>query len=214
MNQKEMRISLNKIVVITGGIGSGKTSISKIFLNLGVPVIDFDQIVREITFSEFFLGYFKKKFGRKVIKENGFLDKGRLRIIFFRNEKIRKTIENLIHPIVFRIAYFKWKLLSYHPYCIWVIPLFFEKKLEKFFNKVLIVDVCHTKLQLERVIERDKISQYEVEWFISNQICRKDRLNKKKTAEVIENNSLYDLNSLKDLVLEKHIQILKSMKKN
>ncbi|KIE63727.1 dephospho-CoA kinase [Candidatus Riesia pediculischaeffi] len=205
---------LRRTVAITGGIGSGKTVVSRMFSNFKIPVIDFDVIAKDIIFSNFFFNHVQYAFKNDIYMINEeFFDRKFLRNVFIGNVRVQKFFESFIHPMVYRIAILNWRsLIRHHPYVILVIPLLFEKKLEKFFDRILIID-SFAEVQIERVIKRDDMSQYEAEWFIFNQIRRRDRTKKKyiENVDIIENNSVNDEITLMNQVLEKHVQYLNMM---
>ncbi len=174
------------ILGLTGGIACGKTTISNIFKQLGVKVIDADKVAREVIELPEIVNQIKKNYGDEVFI-NGKLDRKKLReIIFNDKEKIMK-LNSIIHPKVidiFKEEYNKNKFSD--EIIVFDIPLLFEVGLEKYCNKTIVVYV-NEEIQIKRVMERDKSSRELAKKIIDAQM----ELSKKiKMADyAIENNS-------------------------
>ena len=144
-------------IALTGGIGSGKTSIASIFKSLGVPIIDSDTISKEIILPG--KPCFKdivNEFGEEMLTNKGTIDRYKLRDIIFNNYKARIKLENITHPIIFKNIDIQTSLINY-PYCLVIVPLLVETKSVKYFDKVLLVDTFKN-IQFERVSKRDSMS--------------------------------------------------------
>ena len=114
------------IVGLTGGIGSGKSTVAKLFEERGVPIIDADVIAREVTQPD--SAEFKTiidHFGEQILLENGSINRTKLRKIIFEHPQERKWLENLLHPVI-RNCIEQQIALIFAPYCILIIPLLFE----------------------------------------------------------------------------------------
>jgi dephospho-CoA kinase len=173
-------------IALTGGIGSGKTSIASIFKSLGVPIIDSDTISKEIILPG--KPCFKdivNEFGEEILTNKGTIDRYKLRDIIFNNDKARIKLENIIHPVVFKNIDTEISLINY-PYCLVIIPLLIETKSVKYFDKVLLVDTLEN-IQFERVTKRDSISPTLLRKIIKTQVTRSERL--KYADDIIENNN-------------------------
>ena len=160
---------------LTGGIGSGKSAACKIFSELGVPVIDADDIAQSLV--EPGMPAFKeitRIFGNEVIASDGSLDRKIIRDKVFANEIDRKSLESIIHPAVYEEIAVRVKNIN-SKYCIISIPLLLETDASKTVDRILVIDVPR-ELQLERAANRDKTNNNDINAIIDSQISRKDRL--------------------------------------
>ena len=180
-------------IALTGGIGSGKTSIASIFKSLGVPIIDSDTISKEIILPG--KPCFKdivNEFGEEILTNKGTIDRYKLRDIVFNNDKARIRLENITHPIIFKNIDIQTSLINY-PYCLVIVPLLVETKSVKYFDKVLLVDTFKN-IQFERVSKRDSMSPTLLKKIIEIQATRSERL--KYADDIIENNNIVKLNKI------------------
>ena len=164
------------IIGLTGGIGSGKSAAAKILKELGLKVIDLDQITHELMRpSE--LGYIeiKKEFGEKYIDTKGAIDRKLLREEIFSSFDLKKRIESILHPIIFEECNKQLNLLKHEKYIVLVIPLLFEtKNYISLIDEALLID-CDLETQIERVIKRDSISKTLANRIIKNQMNREKK---------------------------------------
>ncbi len=116
------------VVGLTGGIGSGKSTVANLFAEHGVPIIDTDVLARDLTLpNQPALAAIAQHFGQTVLHPDGSLNRGTLRNIIFANEAERTWLEHLLHPLI--RAEIKQQIQNLpSPYCIVVIPLLFETK--------------------------------------------------------------------------------------
>jgi dephospho-CoA kinase len=176
-------------VGLTGGIGSGKSEVSKLFSRLGVIVIDADDISHEITSTnDNVKTEISKVFGSNVIDSSGNLNRKMLRDIIFMDIDSRKKLESILHPQVYLEIKRKLKDIT-SAYCILSIPLLLETGATDMVDSILVVD-CPVTIQLERASRRDGISKNNVSKTISAQISREDRL--KAANDVIINDGDFD----------------------
>lgn len=162
------------VVGLTGGIGSGKTTISNIFKDLGVPVIDADVISRDVSSKDpFVISTLIEHYGELIVLPSGELDRKKLRQIIFNSSKEKKFLENLLHPIIRKRLIDEINKVN-HCYCIVVVPLLFEKGFDSFVDRVLCVDL-EEELQIKRTCERDKIDENLVRQIMVNQLPREKR---------------------------------------
>ncbi|MEX2524698.1 MAG: dephospho-CoA kinase [Gammaproteobacteria bacterium] len=167
--KKMLRIGL------TGGIASGKSTVSNMFRSLGVPVIDADEIVREISRpGEPAYDEIIALFGNNIVNEEGYLRRDLIKDIIFKKTELKNKLENIIHPrvrdeIEERIA------SSNYPYCILSIPLLLETGADYGIDRILVID-APVKIQLKRIIKRDGISEDLALSIIESQIDRQERL--------------------------------------
>jgi len=164
------------IIGLTGGIGSGKSAAAKILKELGLKVIDLDQITHELMMpSE--PGYIeiKKEFGEKYIDTKGAIDRRLLREEIFSSFDLKKRIESILHPIIFEECNKQLNLLKHENYIVLVIPLLFEtKNYISLIDESLLID-CDLETQIERVIKRDSISKTLANRIIKNQMNREKK---------------------------------------
>ena len=194
-------------IALTGGIGSGKTSIASIFKSLGVPIIDSDTISKEIILPG--KPCFKdivNEFGEEILTNKGTIDRYKLRDIIFNNDKARIKLENITHPIIFKNIDIQTSLINY-PYCLVIVPLLIETKSVKYFDKVLLVDTFKN-IQFERVSKRDSMSLTLLRKIIKIQATRSERL--KYADDIIENNNeIGNLNEYINILHKKYLTLSK-----
>lgn len=169
--KKVLRIGL------TGGIGSGKSTVSHIFSDFGVPVIDADSIAYDLVQpGQPALKEIIDVLGPAFLTNDGYLDRKHLRSAAFHNNKIRKTLENILHPLVFKETDNKVVSIK-EPYCIICIPLLIETNAINKVDRILVVDLPE-QLQFERASKRDDTELSEILKIAQNQVTRDERLNK------------------------------------
>ena len=186
---------------LTGGIASGKTTVANLFSDLGIEIIDADEIAHSIT-SKQGSAYNKivKHFGEDVLGNDKKLDRKKLRTMIFNNSELKRDLEQIIHPEVYAIINQKINA-SQEPYQIIVIPLLIETGYQNFVDRVLVVD-CSVETQLARLINRDNETMKNARKIIANQIERNQRL--KFADDIIENEKKISINVLKNKVLQLH----------
>ena len=171
-------------VALTGGIGSGKTTVSDLFCEFGADVIDTDEISRTLTTSgQPAITQIAKRFGEHVVSPDGSLDRVRMREIAFEDVNARLALESILHPLIG--AEVKRRLsVSPGPYALVVIPLLSESRGHEYAGRIAVVD-CSEEQQIARVIKRSKLSRDKVLEIMATQTSRKDRLT--IADDVIEN---------------------------
>ena len=198
-------------IALTGGIGSGKSTVTSYFSNLmGVPIINSDQIAHEtIKPGKESVKKIVSYFGSEVLLSNTHsLNHAKLREFIFKNPKDRQWIENLLHPII--IAKIKNRLKCIKaPYCILEIPLLVEVwKSIDFIDRVLVVDLPET-LQIKRIKARDLLSYHQIQLILRSQSSREKRL--AMADDTIINNQTISL--LRKAVFALHCRYLQLVKK-
>ena len=186
-------------VGLTGGIGSGKTTVKNLFDELGAPTIDADEISHRITkpgqaaFDEVVA-----LFGEESLDETGNLDRKRLRALIFDEPDLKKKLEAIIHPRVRTDIREFTKRVDY-PYCIICIPLLVETGAQASVDRVLVVDAPE-ELQVERVSRRDHADERQTRSIIRSQAGRAQRLH--AAHDIIVNDG--NINGLKAQVESLH----------
>lgn len=184
---------------LTGGIGSGKSAVSQLFTDLGVPVIDTDLLSRELVQQgSSTLSKIKDYFGDTIIFKSGELNRKKLREIIFKDKAKKLWLEELLHPQIKQLLLEQLKNYN-ETYVVVVVPLLLEGDNYNFIDRVLVVD-CSESLQLTRAIARDRSSSDEIEKIIASQMPRANRL--ALADDIIVNESSLEL--LKEQVLELH----------
>ena len=184
---------------LTGGVASGKTTVSDFFKGLGIPVIDADVISHEVTqpdgsaFEEII-----SSFGSSILDENGLIDRKKMRAIIFDDASKKEMLERIIHPKV-REEMFDSVSQSNDHYLIVSVPLLVETGMNQMMDRTLVVD-CSEETQIERLMHRDKITLDEAKSILRNQTSRSNRL--KAADDLIVNEKNVTLNELEKEVLE------------
>lgn len=165
------------VVGLTGGIGSGKSTVAELFAQWGVPVIDTDRIARELTRREGqAMPLIRAQFGAEFIDSDGALDRALMRRTVFGDPAARSKLESILHPRIRNQVETQLNSLSV-PYALVVIPLLVEKGgYADLLDRVLVVD-CNTELQIARTMARGELSQEDVELILAAQAGRQVRLN-------------------------------------
>ena len=190
---------LKYIVGLTGGIGSGKSVVTQFFSELGIDIVDADEVSRGLLSPVSpALEKVAQHFGQSILTDDNRLDRARLREIVFSNPEEKVWLESLLHP---RIRQTINQLIdeASSSYIILSAPLLLENKHYDFVNRILVIDTPK-ELQLERVALRDNSSDKIINSIIDAQMSRKDRL--ARADDVIINNSNFQ--ALKQQVLKLH----------
>lgn len=190
-------------VGLTGGIGSGKTTISDLFAELGVEVIDTDKIARTLTSSpQAAMKEIEAHFGPEVIASDGSLDRDRMRALAFSDPQSRKKLQRILHPLIAEEVQRRLEATT-SPYALVVVPLLIESRGYGFASRILVVD-CSEEQQIARVIQRSALSREQVLAIMATQASRDDRL--AVADDVIRNDG--EINALRGQVQRLHDQYL------
>jgi dephospho-CoA kinase len=191
------------VVGLTGGIGSGKTSVSAVFESLGVPVIDADQLAHQLVApGQAALDEIREAFGQRCITADGHLDRAFIRQRVFSNPDEKQKLESILHPRI-RNRIVAWIAGLESPYCLVVIPLLLETGQTDLVDRVLVVDTPEN-VQLTRVAARDGLSHNAILAIMDSQTDRETRL--AAADDIIENSS--DIASLESRVRKLHSHYL------
>jgi len=213
--QSELSTLKGKILLVglTGGIGSGKTTVSDLLTQLGAGVIDTDLIAHQITGpGGSAIPLIQKEFGPDYIDASGALNRAKMRTLVFENPKFRGLLEQITHPLIQQKTIQQALELAKNgaPYLVFVVPLLIESRTWQNLIDYLIAVDCPVETQIERVMHRNNLSRADVWKIIKAQVSRHDRNAQANT--VIENTG--DLDSLKIQVEdlnEKFLQISKDL---
>ena len=178
------------IIGLTGGIASGKSTVSKYLAEKGFKVYDADKIAKDISEKKLVQEEIIATFGDKILEENRNIDRKKLKEIVFEDKEKLKQLNAIIHPKVIDF-YKELKEKNTDEIIIFDVPLLFESGIDKFCDKILVV-ISDYEIQLNRIVERDNIDKELASKIIKSQLPNEERI--KKADVVIENNS-----SLEDL---------------
>lgn len=162
-------------VALTGGIGSGKSTIANAFADFGVEIIDADIIAREVVEPGTpALQAIAQRYGERMLNPDGTLLRAALREVIFRSPDEKAWLNQLLHPLInARTQQLKAQAAS--PYVLWVVPLLVENALQRQADRVLVVDVDE-ETQISRTLKRDRISPEQAKNILAAQATRQQRL--------------------------------------
>ena len=188
------------IVGLTGGIGSGKSAAANFFQNEGITVIDADDLSREVI-EEGTPGFASivEYFGSKIIDSDGSINREHLRKEVFDDDKKKKLLESIIHPLV-RELMVKKIAASKSPYSIVMVPLIFETNSMSNYNRILVID-CDPKIQLERAMLRDNNSKAQIKKIMDSQCSREERIS--IANDIIPNNDSLENLKIRSIAMHK-----------
>ncbi len=191
------------VVGLTGGIGSGKSTIAGLFAELGIPIVDADLVARQVVEKGSpLLAEIAAHFGPEILLEDGTLNRAALREKIFANEMQKHWLNQLLHPAI-RHEMLRQLAAQQAPYCIFMVPLLIENNLTALCQRILVIDVLeHT--QVERAGQRDNNQVEQIKRIMQSQVSRQERL--KYADDVINNNEdlIAGLPQLKQKVLDLH----------
>ncbi|ARJ41150.1 dephospho-CoA kinase [Pantoea alhagi] len=171
-------------VALTGGIGSGKSTVAAAFAGYGVEIIDADIIARQVVEpGQPALQEIATRFGSTILHADGTLNRAALRQTIFNSPAEKAWLNQLLHPLIH--AETRRQLAAVRsPWCLWVVPLLVENRLEKLADRVLVIDV-EPEVQIQRTMARDRITREQAEKIIAAQATRTARL--AVADDIIEN---------------------------
>lgn len=172
------------LVGLTGGIGSGKSAVGRLFEELGVSVVDADQVGRQVVEpGQPALARIAEHFGPGVLSADQTLDRSKLRDIVFAQPDKRKWLEALLHPLI-NIEIQRQLAQAVGPYALLMSPLLLETGQDEWMDRVLVVDTPEAE-QVARVSRRDGVDDEQIEAIMTRQMPRQKRL--ARADDVIEN---------------------------
>jgi len=195
------------IVALTGGIGSGKSEASKMFSELGVPIVDLDVISHELTAEhQPLVNSIVATFGSEYMTKDGALNRVKMRQLIFNNHKALKQLNNILHPAIHQEAVHQLNKLDDAPYTILAIPLLEQDSVYlPAIDRILVVD-CDESSQIERVKQRNHLGEPEIKRIIQAQPSRQTRLS--MADDILENNG--NLEDLRRKVSNFHQKYIKT----
>jgi len=195
------------IIGLTGGIGSGKSAAAALFKDIGIDLIDADDLARDsLNMNSEGYKLFIEEFGDKYLDENKNINRELIRKLIFNDSDVKSKLENIIHPIV-RSGIETFIKNKKSDYCIIVVPLIFETNSSKIYDRILVID-CDVDVQISRTSKRDNQTKSDIKNIVNKQASREQRLS--IADEVIVNNGSLDL--LRNEVLKIHKKYLEIIK--
>ena len=166
---------MTMVIGLTGGIGSGKTTVANVFAEYGIDLIDADIIARDVVaIGSVGLARITEKFGNRILLDDGNLDRSQLRTAIFSDPQLKNWLNQLLHPLI------REKMLAdidraTSPYCLLIVPLMIENNLQTLTDRLLVVDVDQ-QTQIMRTQQRDNVSLEQIKNILAAQASRQQRL--------------------------------------
>jgi dephospho-CoA kinase len=189
---------------VTGGIGSGKTSVCKVFTVLGIPVFSTDRIAREIMDTNEHIISQINSIAGKDMYSNGSLDRMALASLIFNNNNLLEKVNSLVHPLVFD-QFIRWEMSQTSPYTIMEAAILFESGASKLVDKIATI-VAPQEERLNRVTRRSRLSRSQVLERMLNQMSDEARI---KLSDYVIYNSENDM--IIPAIIAIHDDILKNL---
>jgi len=186
-------------VGLTGGVATGKSTVSQLFSELGATIIDADVIARQLLEKD--TDCYKQViqlFGNTITFADGEINRALLRELVFSDATAKHQLEKILHPEV-RKQMLAAAEKCETAYCIFVVPLLVEADMLDLVDRILVIDIPEVT-QLERLIKRDKLTKSQAQNILNNQATRQQRM--QVANDLVDNQN--DINSLKDKVEQLH----------
>jgi dephospho-CoA kinase len=191
-------------VGLTGGIGSGKSTVAKALQAKGIMLVDADQIARDVVQpGELALKEVAEAFGNDILLADGNLDRAALKKRIFSDPLAKNQLEGILHPRIRQRILERLDEATDTAYVVADIPLLVESNYPQYFDRVVVVD-CPEETQLARVLSRDEMSEAQILNIMASQATRQDR--KAAATDIIDNSG--DLASLKMQIEKLHESLL------
>lgn len=168
---------MSLIIGLTGGIGSGKTTVADCFASLGAAVVDTDVIAHELTVAQgAAMREIEAAFGDSVLRVEGGLDRTAMRRLVFSDPSAKSRLESILHPMIRLESEARCRSATEAPYVMLVVPLLLESgAYRERVDRILVVD-CDEDVQISRVMARSGLSLEEVRAIMATQASRSERL--------------------------------------
>lgn len=175
------------VVGVTGGIGSGKTTVARLFQQRGATVVDTDEISHELTRAHgAAMPAIRARFGERYLEASGALDRSAMRTLAFQDAAARRDLESILHPLI-REQSARLIRAAQTPYVLFVVPLLVETGGKRAgMDRVLVVD-CPESIQVARTMQRSGLSESQVRTIMAAQATREQRL--AHADDIIDNGS-------------------------
>ena len=191
------------IVGLTGGIGSGKTTVANLFAAEGITLVDADIVARDVVAQgSKGLEAIVNHFGPEILTPEDELDRAKLRQRIFSHPEEREWLNQLLHPMI-RQEMLAQVEKATSAYVIMVVPLLFENGLDRLVNRTLVVDIS-PELQISRTVKRDNVDATQVNNIIESQCSRSEKL--ARADDIIDNQG--EISTLKQEVQALHQRYL------
>ena len=191
-------------VGLTGGIGSGKSTVAKTLKAKGIQIIDADKIAREVVApGESALLKITEYFGEEILLPDGSLNRSELKAKIFSDPTAKKCLEDILHPSIRQRILQRVDEAIDTPYVVADIPLLVENNYPNYFDRVVVVD-CTEAQQIARVKARDELPEAQIKSIMKSQATRENRL--AAATDVIDNTG--DLSSLNTQIEKLHETLL------
>jgi dephospho-CoA kinase len=192
------------VVGLTGGIGCGKSTVSRLFADLGITIVDTDILAKKFTeVNGLAVNAIREAFGDGCINSIGAVDRVKMLDLIFSDNNARTRLEKILHPLILKEVTIQIKKIT-EAYIIIVVPLLFETHdYDNAVERVLVVD-CSESLQLLRTMTRSRLSEEKVKAIMATQVTRQRRL--QLADDIIIND--HDIDSLKRQILTLHKKYL------
>ncbi len=192
------------VVALTGGIGSGKSTVARAFASLGIPIIDADVIARELVApGTMALQAIVNRYSHHILLADGSLNRALLRQYIFIDVEEKNWLNKLLHPLIQQRTQDQIAIMT-TPYILWVVPLLIEHELHHKANRILVIDV-NSEVQISRTMARDSVTRQQVEYILTAQVSQQQRL--ACADDVIDNNGAATM--ILPLVIALHHQYLR-----
>jgi dephospho-CoA kinase len=210
MSQNPRRTALARrpaqpfVVAVTGGIGSGKTTVAKLFETLGAGIVDTDEVAHDLTRPGApAITRIRERFGDEFLTAEGALDRARMRALVFRDSVARRDLETILHPLIRAEAEQRVRA-SRASYVLLIVPLLVESEgYRERAQRILVVD-CDEAVQIERTTARSGLTEEQVRAIMASQATREQRL--QAADDVVSNNA--GLAELAEQVKQLHTRYL------
>jgi dephospho-CoA kinase len=185
---------------LTGGIGSGKSTVAGLLAQLGAAIVDADAISRQVTAAGgLAMPLIAAQFGQDFVTPDGALDRDRMRALIHSDALARRRLEAIVHPLVGQetLSQTTRAIEQAHPCIVFDVPLLVESpSWRSRVEHVLVVD-CTAEIQISRVMARNQLPRAEIEKIIASQASRENRL---RAADSVLFNAGLALDELADEV--------------
>jgi len=193
------------VIGLTGGIGSGKSTVASIFVNLGIEVINADQLARDVVEpGSPALVTIVERYGEYILQEDDSLNRSQLREIVFTDANEREWLEQLTHPLIAQLIKDQLRAVS-SPYAILESPLLIETDQKELVDRILVIDIVE-ETQLQRTLARDDSTEATIKAIINSQIPREQRL--EAADDIVDNSAKFEATEREILRLHKQYLLM------